>query len=145
MLYITGIHALNIPCRLDTSGDWHCSALNWGNVRFSDSSDMFFKDYGIESDKTIPEHNGKYYVANHIRALLDLLQIGNFGLAQGMNNDYICNDRYDEEIFEKVFSMRDMSHWNRIDAFMSKEYLLKWVLYKENGGVYDKKGLENRA
>jgi len=23
MKYITGIHALNLPCSLDTCGDWH--------------------------------------------------------------------------------------------------------------------------
>ena len=29
MKYVTGIHALNIPCNLETSGDWHMSAIQW--------------------------------------------------------------------------------------------------------------------
>jgi len=27
MQYISGIHALKLPCALKTCGDWHCSAL----------------------------------------------------------------------------------------------------------------------
>lgn len=73
MLYVTGIFALNLTCNLDTCGDWHTSALNWQKVTLVDSDTMFFRDYGIEQNRSIPEHDGKYCVANHIRALLDLL------------------------------------------------------------------------
>jgi len=52
----------------------------------------------------IPEHEENYAVANHIRALLDLLEMGNFSLAQGMNRDFICNDDYNGEVFEKILS-----------------------------------------
>ena len=131
MLYITGQHALNLSCSLDTGGDWHTSALQWENLHLFDSNKMFFKDYGIELDKRVPEHIEKYNVANHIRALLDLLEIGNFALAQGMNNDFICNANYDNEIFDKVSQLRFLKHWDKIDAFMGKEYLMKWVNYKK--------------
>lgn len=29
MKYVSLIHALNLPCSLDTCGDWHTSALQW--------------------------------------------------------------------------------------------------------------------
>jgi hypothetical protein len=29
MLYLSGIHALNLPCSLLTCGDWHTSGINW--------------------------------------------------------------------------------------------------------------------
>lgn len=87
MKYITGQHALNLPCSLMTSGDWHQSALQWEFPFCRDSRDSVFGDYGIE-------HKGTYDVANHIRALLDLLEMGRFTAAQGMNKDYICNDKY---------------------------------------------------
>ena len=32
MEYITGQYALNLSCSLNTTGDWHTSALNWKNV-----------------------------------------------------------------------------------------------------------------
>ena len=122
MKYITGLHALNIPCSLLTCGDWHQSAIQWKKPYFRDSNDSVFKDYGIELDKKIPEHKEKYNVANHIRAILDLLEIGNFSLAQGMNKDFICNDKYTEEVFGQIMKLKNTSHWDKIDIFMGKEY-----------------------
>jgi hypothetical protein len=135
MRYITGIHALNLPCSLLTCGDWHCSALRWRNISFRDSEQSLFGLYGIEYDKHIPEHEGTYAVANHIRALLDLLDMGNFAVAQGMNDDFICNDNYDEGVFGKVSQMRGLPHWADIDRFMGKEYRMKWLRYKQQEGL----------
>lgn len=129
MLYVTNIHALNLPCSLETCGDWHTSAIQWGHPHMRECEGSLFGDYGIEKDKKIPEHTGKYYVANHIRAILDLLEEGSFSIAQGMNKDFICNSEYDEEIFEKVYSMRNLKNWKNIDEFMKKEYMMKWVNY----------------
>lgn len=145
MLYITGQHALNLPCSLDTGGDWHTSALQWENLHLFDSNKMFFKDYGIELDKKVPEHAEKYNVANHIRALLDLLEIGNFAVAQGMNNDFICNDNYDNEIFDKVSQLQYLEHWDKIDAFMGKEYLMKWVNYKKERNCFTSLNSTNKS
>ena len=131
MKYITGQHALNIPCSLLTCGDWHQSAIRWEIPCFRDSEDSVFKDYGIELNKKIPEHIEKYNVANHIRAILDLLEIGNFSLAQGMNKDFICNDEYTEEIFEQVRKLRNTPYWDEIDKFMGKEYFSEWLKYKK--------------
>lgn len=131
MQYISGIHALNIPCSLLTCGDWHCSALKWQNITFMDTEKTFFKDYGIELQKRIPQHSETYAVANHIRALLDLLEIGNFSTAQGMNKDFICNDDYNDEIFEKVASMKMLPNWSEIDRFMTRKYYQKWVNFKK--------------
>lgn len=136
MKYISLIHALNLPCKLDTCGDWHCSALNWQTLNILDSKNSIFGDYGIEKNRIIPEHNKKYNVANHIRAILDLLYIGNFTVARGMNKDYIANSKYDKEIFDKVMLMSNLPHFDKIDKFMTKEYLQKWVNYKKGVMVY---------
>jgi hypothetical protein len=133
MIYLTGKHALNLPCSLLTCGDWHTSALRWDRDKLNlrNSEESAFKDYGIEFNKTIPEHDEKYNVANHIRASLDLLEIGFFTVAQGMNKDFICNDDYNDEIFNQVSRLRKLKHWESIDRFMDKEYLSKWFRYKE--------------
>ena len=131
MTYITGIHALNLPCNLDTCGDWHTSAIQWEKPQTRESNNMFFGEYGIESGHDIPNHKGTYYVANTIRACLDLLQEGTFTVAQGMNDDFICNEKYDEEVFEKVLEMKTLENWNEIDSFMKREYRVKWLNYKE--------------
>ena len=131
MKYITGIHALNLPCSLLTCGDWHSPALQWERPRFRESKHSIFGEYGIEQCSNVPEHEGTFAVANHIRALLDLLDEGNFSVAQGMNNDYICNDDYTDEIFDKVSRMRILPHWSDIDRFMGSEYYGKWLDYKK--------------
>lgn len=132
MKYITGIHALNLVCPLNTSGDWHTSALRWKDLTVADTEEMFFGSYGITVGVPIPEHIGSYVVADHIRALLDLLQWGNFAVAQGMNDDFICNSDYDTEVFQKVWTMRGLPNWSQIDEFMGKEYRMKWVRFKQN-------------
>jgi len=73
--YITGIHALNINCDLETCGDWHASAIQWKNPNTRYSNESIFKDYGIEYNKNIPENDDLHNVANHIRAILDLLEV----------------------------------------------------------------------
>ena len=130
MLYITGIHALNLPCSLLTCGDWHCSAIQWKHPTLRESETAFFRDYGIERNVSIPEHDGTYAAANHIRALLDLLELGKLSVAQGMNKDFICNDSYTDEVFEKVSTMKELPNWDSIDHFMGKEYCSNWLKYK---------------
>lgn len=130
MKYITGQFALNLPCSLETCGDWHTSAMNWDNLRFSESDDSIFGDYGIETCDCVPEHEGVFYVADTLRALLDLLIEGRFSVAQGAKDDFICNDSYTKEFFEKVYQLKSLSQWNKIDKFMEKEYELEWLDYR---------------
>jgi len=130
MLYVTGVFALNISCELETCGDWHQSALQWANIPLLESKESIFGDYGIEFNKNVPEHTETFAVANHIRALLDLLQDGKFSTAQGMNSDYICNVKYTDEIFQKVSLLQNNVNWNEIDNFMKKEYLSQWNDFK---------------
>jgi hypothetical protein len=129
VLYVTDIHALNLPCSLETCGDWHTSSIQWEHPHIRESEGSLFGDYGIEKERVIPEHIGKYNVANHIRAILDLLEEGKYSIAQGMNKDFICNNNYDNEVFDKVFSMHNLRNWDKINQFMKKEYMMKWVNY----------------
>lgn len=131
MRYLTGIHALNMPCKLKTCGDWHQSALKWIKLTIRESDEMFFQDWGIEEPRTLPETDLALPVANHIRAILDLLQEGDFTNAQGMNHNFIANEEYDKLVFDLVARMRVLGHWEQIDTFMGKEYMMKWVNYKQ--------------
>lgn len=131
MIYITGQHSLNLECDLETTGDWHTSALAWKNITFADSKQMFFKDYGIEYPKKIPNSDEDFYVANHIRAILDCLELGNFAVIQGMRDELICNDDYTLEIFGKVYQMRELPNWEEIDSFLGSEYYMEWENYKK--------------
>ena len=73
MKYITGIHALNLRCSLETCGDWHQSGIQWTRPTIRDSAESVFGDFGIEKNSNVPENPGTHWVADHIRALLDLL------------------------------------------------------------------------
>ncbi len=131
MKYVTGIFALNLPCSLDTCGDWHSCSINWDNVDIRESNNSILKDYGIETNQSVKFLNKskKYNVANHIRALLDMLIVGNYGYAQGMKEDYICNNDYTKEIFEQVLKLNSLDNWAEINHFMIKEYKMKWLNY----------------
>lgn len=138
-MYVTGIYALNIECKLNSTGDWHRSAIRWDVLpkRLKESDVSIFVDYGIEKNKTLNFLKGspKYNVANHIRACLDLLVEGNFPTTQGMRDDFICTDEYDEEIFKKDCMLKELSNWKDIDDFMGKEYKIKWLNFKEKEGI----------
>lgn len=129
MLYLTGEHALNLECNLLTCGDWHTSALRWKNLNMQDTDKSIFGKYGLEYDRTIPDNEGVYVVANHIRALLDLLDQGKFSIAQGMREDFICNEEYTEEVFSLVIKLETKQNWAMIDDFMAKEYKTDWIKY----------------
>ena len=128
MKYITGKYALNLSCKLNTPGDWHTSALNWEKISFSESNSSIFGDYGIEKRRTIPDNKGIYCVANHIRAVLDLIESKKFSDIQNFNKEYICDDAYDEEIFEKV---KLLLPDKKISDFMHKTYGRKWRIWIE--------------
>ena len=127
MQYVTGMQALNIPCNLNTSGDWHGCCMDWAHPNLRESVGSFFGDYGIEGPKKIPEHEELFFVANHIRALLDLLYEQKFIDARGMRNDYICDEEADREIFSKIMQMRKLPYWEEINHFMEREYFSRWA------------------
>jgi hypothetical protein len=131
MKYLTGKHALNIGCELLTCGDWHRSGLRWVDLTIRDSEDSVYGDWGIELNKQIPGHDELFHVANHIRAILDLMAEGNFAVAQGMKEDYICNDDYTSLVFELVNLLRHSENWTAIDAFMLKEYGDEWSAHRK--------------
>lgn len=56
-----------------------------------------------------------------------MLDHGRFTLAQGMNGVYFDDDRYDQEIFNKVLLLKKNKNWNEINSFMEKEYGAKWT------------------
>jgi hypothetical protein len=127
MRYVTGTHALNLNCPLQTCGDWHQSGIQWRNPNMAESADSVFGDYGIEANAAIPGRQETYNAANHIRALLDLLEQGDFAVAQGMKEDFVCNDMYTDEIFGKVLLLEKSPLWDKINEFMGKEYRMEWV------------------
>lgn len=59
MKYVIGVFVLNLPCSLETCGDWYTWGLRCENVRKVNSEDLLWDDYDKEKDVSIPEHKGK--------------------------------------------------------------------------------------
>ena len=104
----------------------------WDPLDLSDSDKSVFKEYGTEARQELPFHKEQYPVSNHIRVLLDLISEGQFGLAQGMRNDFICTDKYDTENFNKIYMLKKSNLWSKISELMERKYLLKWLNYLES-------------
>ena len=127
MLYLSGIYALNIENTLNTCGDWHTSALDWSNIELEESTNSMFGDWGIEMNKSIPEHTELYNVADDLRAILDLMQKEeNLGYLKGFRADFICTDEYNDIFFQKVFLLRNLKHWADINSLMEREFMFEW-------------------
>lgn len=124
-LYITGKHALNLKCSLNTAGDWHFSSLSWdeNKIQKQDLKNSFYKEWGIEN-------GSKGLHANHLRAILDLMLNKEFGFLIGFRNDFICTDEYDQIFFDQVSKLRKLQIWEDVDRLMYKEFKKKWFLYK---------------
>lgn len=126
MKYITGVYALNIEDSLETCGDWHTSALDWQKVKLVSSEETIFKNWGIEENKSIPEHKEKFNVANTLRAVLDLMIDGQTRYLKGFRDDFFCTDLYNEEFFERVIELRQLDNWCSIDELMRREFMSEW-------------------
>lgn len=134
MKYISGIFALNIPCSLDTTGDWHRSSLPWDKVDIKESDNSPLKDWGIEKDVYVRELNGRYNVANTLRACVDFLDTDKYLSAEGMRKDYLGNDKYNQELFNAVYSLKPYKtpkQWELISRIMEKDYMMKWLNYRK--------------
>ncbi len=143
MRYITGIHALNLSCELETTGDWHTSALKWEKIDIRDSEDSIFGEWGIKKETEIPNKAEKYPHANHIRAILDIMEKGNeyqIRWLKGFRNEFICTEIYDEIIFGKVYQLKGVvSDWELINKLMGYEYRMKWVNWIRGKEGYEEK------
>lgn len=135
MIYLTGMYALNTPCSLNTTGDWHRCCFDWTHPEYAESTGSIWGDYGIERNASIPMLGITGNKANHIRAILDLLAQSRFSEAQGMADDFICTNEYDLDIFNQVLKLRSAANWAKVCSFMYHEYQGEWRKFLESKGV----------
>lgn len=133
MLYVTGEHALNLPCSLETAGDWHTPSLRWEKPAIRDSRDSIFLEWGIEHEITLP--NGAVYKhANHLRAILDILETCDeysIKWLQGFRKDFFSTDKYNELFFKQVCKLSANNNMPLIDKLMGYEFKGLWLDWKE--------------
>ena len=140
MKYVTGMQALNIQCPLDTTGDWHPFTTNWDNLHFQESDDNPLKDFGIYKTKIpLRKDDKEYFVADHIRACLDMLQNGDYFQPEGMRKDYLDDDpKFDKLVFPQVVKLSELDNFDKIVQFFEREYKARWFRFaKSQGGIYE--------
>lgn len=143
--YISGYYALNIPAPEGTTGDWH-DPFHWidgvdrpktvtlaGKGMEIDTNDVF-QDFGVYEGRArllaqgleIDDEITEVYVANHFRAILDLLfyYLKRFKRADpmiGATNDYIDTKEQKELVLSKALLLSD------VFINEARESLLKWI------------------
>lgn len=130
MRYITDIHALNLPCSLGTTGDWHRFAIQWEHPCTLDSDELPWGTWGIEidSDVSVPQDSATHHnIANHVRAIADMIARRRFTLAQGACEDYLDGHDYDAEISQHIAMLEGIDGWDEINAFMVAEFGSAWA------------------
>ena len=120
----SGKFALNIPCSLKTAGDWHHTSFPVAKATLYDTNNNIYNDYGIEKHVI----NGiEYNVANHIRAILDLILNNEFGYLKGFKDDFLVVDDYNTTLFELVYRLKNSKYWDEINKLMKDEFMLEWI------------------
>ena len=138
MQYITGYQSFNLKTSLRTSGpisEFHyfgrskdCTSVSWDTLNFSESENSIFGDFGIEVVDNVPKHNGKYFVANHCRVLLDFLSVPDtLNQILGARYFIIDNDEYNSDFFKQIIKLKEMAHWDTINQYVGFEYGLDWL------------------
>ena len=126
MKYISNEYALNIPCSLKTSGDWHYNSYPVEKAKLFDSNESYFGDFGIEEHVI---NNKTYFVANHLRAILDLMFCKKFDFLKGFKDDFIVVDDYNSMFFDKVYELRNLDMWDEVNFLMKEEFMIEWLDY----------------
>lgn len=141
--YITGIYALNVQAPEGTSGDWH-DVFHWQEgrdrprqVTLGGSTEIdtspIYGSYGIyqgrqrlESMGLVLPQTGEVYLANHTRAILDLLyrsltRWGRILNLTGASTDWL--DTYDQGVFLLEQAARLAPHF----PHTAQDELRRWV------------------
>lgn len=131
MKYVSGLHALSQVCDLDTAGVPNPHELDWEHVCIRETDESIYGTYGITEINFLPNQGyGCFYIANTIRAILDCLVYGDYDAINDFRDEIICNERFNEEVFEKVSCLNNLPSWATIDAIMHREYGNLWLRYK---------------
>jgi hypothetical protein len=148
-LYISGLYALNLPG--ETSGDWHFSSV-WfsdkeevvplaGGAKETDTHSIFGNLGVIDGTAVVGSAKldncgqKRIFVANHYRAILDLMVVGArrgyMGIVDGATREYLDTEE------QKAFILDKAKLALSSDALTSqeKERINGWIA-KENRNVY---------
>lgn len=130
MKYVTGVNALNFNCVRNAYGNCDAALSKLEGAEVKETEGSIYGEYGVLAFDGVPGYAGTLYVANMLRALLDLLVDGDFTSAEGARDTYIRNDAQSREFMEHVAELNGLVPWGPIDAFMRKEFMMDWIRFK---------------
>lgn len=140
--YISGIQALNLDVEEGTSPDWHFyniwhktnkPLLLYGKNQETNTN-MYLGNYGIKDRGYIFDNMNVHlpypvFVANHIRALADLvfynlIKYKQIGYAKGATNDFFVIEKHNDEFCQLIMNLYPhfeedeqnlLKHWIHIE------------------------------
>lgn len=54
---------------------------------------------------------------------------GYLGYLKGFRDDFICTDEYNQQLFNKVYQLKELTNWEDISTLMKNEFMWEWVNY----------------
>lgn len=124
--YISGYYSLNTPDINDITADWH-PRLYWYSNNKNEKIPLYntnniFSNEGIEYREVnifSDEQNKKYYIANHVRAIADLVAtLDDIRELRGCVNDWLMIETQEKELYELLLKIKDKD----IDWFLKEEF-----------------------
>lgn len=140
MKYISGYYAM--PLYVDPS-DMSCGVWTETENLYEDINNKLYEsegnpmgDYGIFENQEVPGQIGLYYVANHIRAYLDMLYYKEFEMLKDLYWEAINDPKMLHLLFEKIFKYK-LYKDVEIVTFLSDEFESLFRSYILTVGVED--------
>lgn len=151
LTYISGLHSLNLDLKDGTGCDWHFGNY-WRDgvipVKLYGkgqevNTNHILGYYGIADRSDVLIDHGmfyaeKVYVANHHRAIVDLVyeyltKYNQIGYAKGCVEDYFFNEDDVAQLFRqlvKLYNYLDEDRSDLLDGWLSKEFKTQYRSWK---------------
>ena len=140
MKYVSGYYAM--PLYVDPN-DMSCGLWTETESLYSDINNKLYEtegnpmgDYGIFENQEVPGQIGLYWVANHIRAYLDMLYYEEFEMLEDLYYEAINDPRMMHLIFELVFKYKLYEN-PKVCEFLAEEFESLFRSYILTVGVED--------
>lgn len=137
MQYLTGVLALQVPCKCDGIGLWNLQKKDFLDESLWDireSSESKFGKHGIEENKIVPYHNDEIYnVADYVRVYLDMLADCKFKQLKGLFVEALNTSDCRYAIFSAAYrTLNGDPIWKKVNKFLTKEFGNAWLSYRSD-------------
>lgn len=136
MKYLSGIHALNVPCEEYGNMDWHRGSLDWSkeylleNNKLLESEKSILKEWQINREIQIVGFQDKVKVASIVRAICDMILNKEFTYIEGVKN-YLCLEK--QQVEDICYKIKEVYNEDEeIEEYMGYNFTIFWMKIAHN-------------